>query len=41
MPKRVLYDATRLTGVGGTAKAKPYGMDGDYSIKIQREGQDG
>lgn len=30
--------ATCLTGVGGTAKAKPYGMDGDYSIKIQREG---
>jgi hypothetical protein len=34
----VYYMATHLAGVGGTAKAKLYGMDGDYSIRIQREG---
>lgn len=26
----VYYMATHLVGVGGTAKAKLYGMDGDY-----------
>jgi len=29
---------THLARVGGTAKAKLYGMDGNYSIRIQREG---
>ena len=33
----VYYMVTHLAGVAGTAKAKLYGMDDDYSIRIQRK----